>query len=142
MKNNVLKYMIAIALIINAVTLIFFWLIRPKGDDKPTSRPEHVLVETLNLDNNQQDLYKMMRLQHHSAHDSLLKIVAAQRQILYRPKQGTNDTVFQKIGLLQQEIEHITYNHFMDLRKICTPKQQAELDNLLAKTVQTVLNQK
>jgi periplasmic protein CpxP/Spy len=142
MKNNVLKYMVVAALIINAAALIFFWLKRPHGDGPPPSRPDQVLIETLNLDKNQQELYKTMRLQHHSAHDSLLKIIAAQRQVLYSQKQGANDTVFQKIGLMQQEIEQVTYDHFMAVRKICTPEQQVELDKLLANTVQSILTPK
>ena len=139
MKTNGLKYLVAIALIINAATLILFWFNRPPQEGKRGLRPAQVLVEELKLDEKQQAIYQTLRDQHHQAHDSLLQIIAAQRQILYSQKQVVNDTILQKIGLLQQEIERITYAHFKDIRKICTPEQQAQLDILLEKTVQNIL---
>jgi periplasmic protein CpxP/Spy len=139
MKNNGLKYLVAIALIINAATLIFFWYNRPSQEGKRGARQGQVLVEELKMDEKQLVLFKPLRDQHHQAHDSLLQIIASQRQILYSQKQVANDIVLQKIGLLQQEIERITYDHFREVRKICTPEQQAQLDILLEKTVQNIL---
>jgi periplasmic protein CpxP/Spy len=140
MKSNWLKYLVAIALLINAATLVFFWYNRPpNGDGKPKLRPERVLIEELKLDEKQQALFQPLREQHHQTHDSLLQAIAAQREILYSQKQGVNDTILQQIGLLQQQIEHVTYNHFKEVRKICTPEQQAQLDILLGKTVQRIL---
>lgn len=138
MKNNWLKYLVVIALLINAVTLIFFW-------DNHLSqgvKPARLLIEELKLEGKQQTIYKSLHRQHHQVHDSLLQIIAAQRQILYSPKQGTNDSVLHQIGHLQEEIERITYDHFKDVRKICTPEQQEKLDILLGKTVQNILTPK
>jgi periplasmic protein CpxP/Spy len=139
MKNNLLKYLVAAALVINAATLIFFWYNRPPQDEKSGLRPARVLIEELKLDEKQQAIFHPLREQHHQAHDSLLKIIADKRQILYRQKQVANDSILHQIGLLNQEIERITYNHFMDIRKICTPEQQAQMDILLEKTVQNIL---
>jgi periplasmic protein CpxP/Spy len=142
MKNNGLKYLVAIALIINAATLIFFWYNRPPEEGKRALRQGRVLEERLKLDEKQQAIFQPMRERHHQAHDSLLQLIAAQRQVLYSQKQAVNDTVLHKIGLLQEEIERVTYDHFKEVRKICTPEQQAQLDTLLAKTVQNILTPK
>jgi periplasmic protein CpxP/Spy len=143
MKNNGLKYLVVLALIINAATLIFFWYNRPPQEGKRgVSRPGQVLVEELKLDEKQLSLFQPLREQHHQAHDSLLQIIADQRQILYSQKLVANDTVLHQIGLLQQEIERVTYDHFKEVRKICTPEQQAQLDILLGKTVQNILTPK
>lgn len=139
MKNNALKYLVIVALLINAATLIFFWFNRLEKGHLPPPRPETVLLKALSLDAAQQDIFKILREQHHASHDSLLQIIAAKRQILYRQKQGVNDSILNEIGRLQQDIERITYNHFSDVRKICTPAQQTQLDSLLVKTVQNVL---
>jgi periplasmic protein CpxP/Spy len=139
MKNNGLKYVVVAALLINAATLIFFWFNRPPHEGKPDSGPGQMLIAALKLDKNQQDLYQTLRDQHHHTHDSLLQIIATQRQVLYSQKQVVNDSMLHNIGLLQEEIERITYNHFTDIRKICTPEQQPLLDNLLEKTVQNIL---
>lgn len=139
MKNNGLKYLVAIALIINAATLIFFWYNRPPQEGKRGLKPGRVLIEELKLDTQQLVLFQPLRDQHHQAHDSLLQIIATQRQILYSQKQAANDTILHKIGLLQAEIERITYDHFQEVRKICTPEQQAQLDILLGKMAQIIL---
>lgn len=139
MKNNGLKYLVAVSLLINAATLIFFWYNRPPQEGNRGSKPGRVLIEKLKMDEKQQALFRPLRDQHHQAHDSLLAIIAAQRQALYAQKQVANDTIIQKIGLLQAEIERITYEHFQEVRKICTPEQQKQLDALLGKTVQRIL---
>jgi periplasmic protein CpxP/Spy len=142
MRNNGLKYLVALALFINAATLIFFWYNRPpeEGRRGGGAKQGRLLLEELKLDEKQQAIFQPMRVQHHQAHDSLLKLMAAQRQALYSQKQGKNDTIVHKIGLLQEEIERITYDHFKEVRKICTPAQQGQLDTLLGKTVQIILN--
>jgi periplasmic protein CpxP/Spy len=143
MKNNWLKYLVAIALFINAGTLMFFWYNRPPQEGKRGgSKQGRVLVEELKLDEQQRTLFRPLREQHHQAHDSLLKLIAEQRQVLYTQKEAANDSILYKIGLLQQEVERITYDHFKEVRKICTPEQQAQLDILLVKTVQNILTPK
>jgi periplasmic protein CpxP/Spy len=139
MKNNWLKYLVAIALIVNAATLIFFWYNRPPQEGKRGANQGGMLVEELKLDKKQQALFQSLRVQHHQAHDSLLQLIAEERQVLYSQKQAVNDTIVNKIGLLQAEIERITYDHFKEVRKICTPEQQVQLDTLLGKTVQNIL---
>jgi periplasmic protein CpxP/Spy len=142
MKNNWLKYLVAIALISNAATLMFFWYNRPPHEGKRAPKTGEMLIEELKMDEKQQAIFRPMREQHHQAHDSLLQIIAAQRKILYSQKQAANDSVLTKIGLLQAEIERITYNHFKEVRSICTPEQQGKLDILLEKTVQNILTPK
>lgn len=53
MKNKWLKYLVAITLIINAATLLFFWFHRPPHGGNHGLRPERVLVETLTDKNNE-----------------------------------------------------------------------------------------
>jgi Spy/CpxP family protein refolding chaperone len=142
MKNNGLKYLVAIALFINAATLIFFWYNRPSEEGRRGPNPGRVLMEELKFNEKQQAQFVPLRDQHHISHDSLLHLIAAQRQVLYHQHQVINDTIVHKIGLLQEEIERITYNHLMEVRKICTPEQQGQMDTLLEKTVQRILTPK
>lgn len=140
MRSNILKYLVVAALLINAATLIFFWLKRPAH--KPQRRIARIIVDELKMDSKQQAIYTTQHKAHHRTHDSLLQRIAAQRRILYAQSQATNDTILQKIGALQQEIELVTHQHFIDVRNICTPEQQIILDNLLEKTFQQLLQPK
>jgi periplasmic protein CpxP/Spy len=138
MKNIALKYIVIAALLINAATLIFFWL--KQQEERPPKRPFEVLIEALKLNNEQQDAYKNLREKHREVHNNLLTRMAEQRKGLYTQKNTINDTIIHNIGLLQEEIELLTYHHFEDVRKICTPEQQVKLDSVLTKTVQNGLN--
>lgn len=139
MKNNGLKYIVVLALLANAATLIFFWFNRPERMRNPNIGPKKILEATLNFDAAQEGIFQTLKAQHHASHDSLLGIIADKRQLLYRQKGGANDSILNQIGALNQEIERITYNHFSDVRKMCTPIQQARLDSLLEKTVHQIL---
>ena len=138
MKNNWLKYLVVAALLINTGTLIFFWLKRPLNDNRPP-RPLQILEKELQLDNKQLDTFEILKKQHHRSHDSLLQLMAEKRRMLYSSKSVAVDSTIQQIGAIQQEIESITYHHFEDLRKICTPEQKAKLDSLLVGAVQHLL---
>ena len=61
---------------------------------------------------------------------------------MYAQKSVSMDSTLQAIGLLQQQIELVTYQHFENLRKICTPEQQTKLDKMLVGAVQHVLMSK
>ena len=139
MKNNRLKYIVAIALLMNAATLIFFWYNRYERRGNFNMKQGKILEGTLNFDKTQRAIFQTLKEQHHAFHDSLLQRIADKRQILYRQKSGVNDSVLTQIGGLYQDIERITYNHFNDVRKICTSEQQMKLDSLLVKTVQQIL---
>ena len=139
MKNNGLKYLVIAALLVNAATLIFFFVTRAPRKGRPPKETFDKITEELKLDNDQQKIYSSLRKQHHRTHDSLLQLIAEKRQILYSPKPASLDSIIQPIGQLQQQIELITYQHFKEVRKICTPEQQAKLDKMLVGAVQHVL---
>ena len=139
MKNNLLKYLVIAALFVNAATLVFFWLKRSPRNDRQQKETFDVLIQELKLDNNQQTVFKTLREQHHRSHDSLLQIITEKRQVLYAQKPVSMDSTLQAIGLLQQQIERITYQHFENVRKICTLEQQTKLDKMLIGAVQHVL---
>ena len=142
MKNNLLKYLVIAALLVNAATLVFFWIKRSPRNDRQEKETFDVIIHKLKLDNNQQIVFKNLRQQHHHSHDSLLQIIAEKRQVLYAQKSVSMDSTLQAIGLLQQQIELVTYQHFENLRKICTPEQQTKLDKMLVGAVQHVLMSK
>lgn len=139
MKNDGLKYIVAAALLVNVTTLIFFWVTRPPQGGRPPKEAFDTITQELKLDNDQQKAFMTLRQQHHGKHDSLLQLIAEKRKVLYSQKPASLDSILLPIGQLQQEIELVTYQHFEDMRKICTPEQQAKLDKLLVGAAQRVL---
>jgi periplasmic protein CpxP/Spy len=143
MNNSRLKYAVIAALVLNAGTLLFFWLNRPPHGEIGIQKPHfQVLTDALKLTNQQVEIYTEMRKAHRQSVDSILQIVAEKRKVVYAQSPVSRDSALQEIGILQQNIERITYTHFEDLRKICTPAQQIVLNDMLLRTVEKVLGQK
>lgn len=138
MNNNWLKYLVIAALLINTATLVFFWLKRPLNGNRPPQALQ-LLEKELQLDDKQMDAFEISKKQHHRSHDSLLQLMGEKRQMLYSLKSPSIDSTVKQIGAIQEEIELITYHHFEDVRKICTPEQQAKLDKMLLGAVQHLL---
>lgn len=134
-----LKYLVVAALLLNAATLLFFWLTRPPHGKPPQKERGDVITRELNLDDDQLKVFNALRVQHHESHDSLLELIAEKRTVLYTQKPTSLDSTIQVLGYLQEQIELMTYQHFEKVRTICTPEQQAKLDKMLAGAVQHVL---
>jgi periplasmic protein CpxP/Spy len=141
MSNNLLKYVVVVALLINAATLGFFWLKHPPQEGGgPQKPPFQIIIDELRLDEGQQKTYEILRGQHRHSTDSLLKRISEKRTRLYDKSPVLLDSIAQQIGAFQQQIELVTFHHFEDVRKICTPEQQKKLDEILLRTVQRVLS--
>lgn len=139
MKNNILKYLVIAALLVNAATLLFFWLTRPPHPERPQKERVDPIALELKLDDAQLKTFTALRVQHHQSHDSLLQLIGEKRTVLYTQKPASLDSTIQVIGHLQEQIELMTYQHFEKVRTICTPEQQAQLNKMLAGAVQHVL---
>jgi hypothetical protein len=77
--------------------------------------------------------------QHHQEHDNLLKQIAEKRKALYAQKTNALEPFTQEIGLLHQQLELKLYQHFQEVRKICKPEQQVELDKKIVRFVHSIL---
>ena len=44
---------------------------------------------------------------------------------------ATSDSLINEIAENRKQIEHATYHHLAQLRKICTPEQQKIFDNII-----------
>ena len=148
-----LKLVVVMLLLINSATLSFLWLGRKDdhGHHGPPGRPGATgffLEEQLELTNDQQQLYKEMREQHHSQMLQLRRKAAGYRNdINTQLKAAVPDSQLvvrysDSIGYCQRAAEIITLYHFRDLRQICTSKQQAKFDRVIHEAIQMLVNEK
>ncbi|MFY0593995.1 Spy/CpxP family protein refolding chaperone [Roseivirga sp.] len=137
LSNN--KYLggvvIALALI-NVVLLAFLWKgyqanqkSRPKGGLK-------VLEERLKLDESQLKQLEGYRESHFELVQKLRRDSQEARKALHDLWGTTNaydkvNSLTQRLGELQVSIEKATYDHFAQIRAICSPEQQAIFDELI-----------
>ena len=135
MNNNWLKYVIGIALIINVLTL-GFWFFNKR---KPPPPPQQVLIDALKLDDAQRQKFDVLRNQDRATRDSFSKEMSRYRRALYSNFTTKNaaqiDSSTAQIARVFQEMEKSNYQHFADIRALCHPDQQAQFDALILEIV-------
>jgi periplasmic protein CpxP/Spy len=140
MNNNVLKYLAVFVLLVNVVSLAFFLMNQPPEKPENTRlKPSEMVSQALYFNQEQQVAYKKLHEQHRRTHDNLVKQIDDKRKALYAQNTNAIEAITQEIGLLHQQVEITMYQHFQEVRKICKPEQQVELDKRVVKFAHLIL---
>ncbi len=128
-------------LLINACTIGFFFFAKPPhgpGGPPPFGKrePKNQIVETLHFNEQQVADYENLIAQHRQTirelNDRIFEVKSSLYQLLGREKGVQKDSLIQAMGALQMQIETTHYNHFKDIKTLCTPEQQIYFDSLSA----------
>ena len=99
--------------------------------------PARLIIERLHLDEQQQKQFGAMREAHHSKmmdiqqdsrklHDELFELLKADNA-----DTAQSNALIQQIQRLEAEKEHVTFDHFAQLRAILRPDQKAAFDGFI-----------
>jgi protein CpxP len=129
-KSKFLKFIILGLLISNGIAI--FMLIN--GRDKKNV-PKNIIIEKLHLDKEQIKNYESYIVQHRKAINANEITMNKLRSDLYLQLKQSQDTakvdsLILIISKQQTEAEHINYNHFLEIKKLCKPSQNEAFDNL------------
>jgi periplasmic protein CpxP/Spy len=147
-KNKWWSIAVAVLLIANIITLVFFWLIRtdtinpPAPPPPPGANPATAfLIKELGFSTSQQQQYEQLFREHQQQ-------VRAIRDSIRMSKDGffellNNDSVSdktlqdqaEKSSKLQQQLDLLTFNHFKEVKAICNPSQQDKFKDVIQKVV-------
>ena len=124
---------VVILLIANTATLATFWLNRPLKRGGP---PSEFLITELGFDAKQKDQYLAMVQEHRKGADEIKKrIDAARDSFFHLLNQSVNDsakiTASKNVTDLIGQLDMMTFDHFKEVRKICTPDQQKKFELLI-----------
>ncbi|MBC8052781.1 MAG: hypothetical protein H7Y13_06925 [Sphingobacteriaceae bacterium] len=147
-KNKWLSILIAVLVIANIATLSTFWILNRKSPENLRAAGRHeaslFIINELNLNKDQQLIYKQLIAEHQSEmHDLRRKIRPLKNHFFSSIK----DTVLTEsaiikmaaaIGEKEKEIQLATFNHFRELRKICTPEQKIKFDKIINQVMRMV----
>jgi len=129
-KSKFLKLIILVLLLSNG--LLAFMLIN--GHYKKDS-PKNIIIEKLHLNKEQIKNYESYIAQNRKAINTNNLTMKKLRSDLYLQLKQSQDTA--KVDSLiliishQQTVaEHINYNHFLEIKKLCKPSQKEAFDNL------------
>ena len=147
LKNHWLSVITILLLIANLVTLTLLWTNNKKIDTakipSPPSGPVfEFITKELNLNQQQQDAYKILRDEHRTAQlvlqDSIRKAKDAFFELLKLPAAGDSllQSASSKAVAFQQQLDILTFKHFQKVRALCNAEQQIKFDTV----IQTVLH--
>jgi Spy/CpxP family protein refolding chaperone len=153
-----LKIVIVALLLINVGTLGYLWLGRPHEplrhfpappphDGPPLDERRGAaafLHDALQLTDDQEAAYKKMREQHHAIVLGIRAQMKESKRSLYALLKS-NDTastrseerhLMDSLASQQRHVEQITYEHFRQVRALCTPQQQYKFDEVVGEALE------
>jgi Spy/CpxP family protein refolding chaperone len=148
MKNRVFTWLLGLLLLANAVTLVMFWLGRPKPENGPKGGASEFLVQQLNFNDQQKQQFEDLAKEHRArAQEIRPKIRAAKDAMFELVKQpGVSDSMKQEAAAKASEyimqLDLYTLDHFQKLRAICNPEQQKKFDQILSQLTMMIANQR
>ncbi|MCB9196087.1 MAG: periplasmic heavy metal sensor [Flavobacteriales bacterium] len=135
-KNKVYIISIVVLLVLNLI-LAFLLIQRPPHPDGPKHQePKEIIIEKLGLDDEQISSYQLLINDHRSS------IVEKEEQIMNLKNElystlkmdSSSDQakkLIEELAQLQEDIEHIHYDHFMEIKKICKDDQLTKFNDVI-----------
>jgi len=129
-KTNFLKLSLIGLLLLNLSTLSFIILKDNKSDEnRKGNKPDQLIINKLVFNTDQENSYKKL-IQKHSQQINIIQetILNYKNNLYTKLKNNSNsktqiDSLISKINEQQKNIELINYNHFLEIKEICSQKQ-------------------
>jgi periplasmic protein CpxP/Spy len=134
-KNKVMAWSIGILILLNLTCLSMLWFRDiHRHDQMPPAPMDHeraarFLKNQLDLSDSQFNEYLRLRDDHFSKTQAIEQKMKSLRQDLIAelfknpPDQEAASEFMSSIGSAQASLESLTFNHFLDLKKLCGPEQ-------------------
>ena len=145
-QKRYLWFTIIFLALMNFAALTLLWIGRPEGP-KPQRGPfnpakeqniiEQLLKKELGFDENQVNQYLMLRNGHREKARHLEMEIRELKKEMFDEVLGENpqpvlsDSLLNLVQKKQSEFEHLTFQHFLDLKNLCGPEQQDKLRLLM-----------
>ena len=128
------------------IAWMFFFIVSPKP---PTPRGGFTLksriIEQLKLDEGQQKKYLAMTVDHHEAmvasSQSIQKLTRAYFKTLVKADSLEKMSIFREIEREQMQRLKLTYEHFEEIKSLCSEKQLKEFPGVVSHGVNLIFNQ-
>jgi protein CpxP len=143
-KNKITGWLIAILVLANIATLVFFWIGHLRN--QRNNSPKEFLANKLNFSYSQRDAYFDLAKEHNETARAIRKEVKLNKEAFFNLLKSDHvlDSVKTKaaleVSLSIQSLDILTFEHFEKVRAICTPVQKKIFDDLVQKMVNSVNN--
>ncbi len=138
-KIKLLSLAVIGLLVINLGILLFLFLrkpIHPEGDRSIQKKggPKNIIIERLNFDKEQILQYEKLINQHQQSVKELDGKIKETKNQLYSTLASdavsSKDSLENKLGDLQKQIESVHYNHFEEIKRLCKHEQIEKFNSL------------
>ncbi|ASZ11589.1 periplasmic heavy metal sensor [Chitinophaga pendula] len=138
-KNRILIIMVVILLLTNLLMLFFFVWLKPgsRHDGRGKRGVAIFLEEQVGFTEDQMKSYQELREQHWGRMKPVLGDIRTTKERFYNllARAAVPDSVLQQaadsIGRRQSAIDLLTFQHFREVRALCTPEQRPRFDSLV-----------
>lgn len=147
MKKETLLTTAVVALLLLNFGILGFLFLRP-GPAAPKARQhqfDQQIVNRLQLDAKQQQTFEQLKTVHHKqmrAKDQAYRDALGNYFALLKndtPDSAQQDSLQAILSQIQKDRTTITFQHFQDLKALCTPEQKERFSALLPELMQVIL---
>ena len=143
-QKRIFLVVITILVLLNLTTIILLWVGKPKRNldrselpKNRTGRIEQLLEKELNFNAQQIEQYLQLREKHHEnlvgLNQEIRKIKKEMFDLILNDdyNQTLRDSLLNLSLEKQRKIEELTFEHFLDLKEICSEEQEKELTKIM-----------
>jgi hypothetical protein len=132
-KLIVLRWLIIGLVMMNLLLVGLMVTHNPDRDRR--DEPKRIIIERLGFDEQQINDYEKLIDWHRSKMRESREKTTQLKNQLYSTLNGkdttvSTDSLMAEIGRVQQDMEHVHYQHFQDIRNLCRPDQLPAFDQL------------
>ena len=114
-------------LLISNLMLVYYLVQKPNMNEE--NSPRNIIIDALQFDDDQSAKYDKLIITHKKEIREKNDQINVLKNTLYEMLPTDNisktkvDSITKEIGNIQYAIENIHFNHFMDIKHLCTPSQ-------------------
>ena len=131
------KFLTVLSLVLLLINLFLIaWMAYHKPPHPPSGEgPKDYIIAQLGLDEHQIDRYETLIAAHREQQQVLNQSIQNTRQKIYElltkeERNNEEEVLIVKLGELKAQVERLNWEHFSDLKAICTAEQQAKFEQL------------
>jgi Spy/CpxP family protein refolding chaperone len=132
------QWSVILLILCNAGLIATIWLKPAAQHARPGDEVRNYVIAQLKFSDGQVQQYDLLIGDHRHAMNELRREAMSYRADLFTllksnaPNDRAADSVSTLIAANQKQIELVTFHHFAQVRKLCTPQQQIQFDNIIS----------
>ncbi|MBC8051632.1 MAG: hypothetical protein H7Y13_01055 [Sphingobacteriaceae bacterium] len=141
MKKEKILWLAVVILVVLNISCLLVILLR-KGE-RPNKKFDAMIIENLRLNENQIERFNGLKHNHRMQIGRLDRSMQGPFEQYFGLLKGNRDKIKEDslenvLALLYQQKVELTYSHFADLKAICTPEQQQNMDKIVPFLMQVI----